>query len=146
MKAIPCNPQEGNGNPFQHYCREKSHRQKSLAGYRPGLDAGSQRVVHDWATEQMMQSLNILTPDFLFLEPSMQRVCSRSAVSIALQSHGLQPTRLLCPWNFPLKNTGVGCHILLQGIFLTLGSNLCLCITWVGRQILYYCGSSKKKK
>ena len=30
---------------------------------------------------------------------------------------------LLCPWNFPGKNTGVGCHFLLQGIFLTQGSN-----------------------
>ena len=33
---------------------------------------------------------------------------------------------LLCPWDFPGKNTGVGCHFLLQGIFLTQGSNLCL--------------------
>ena len=32
--------------------------------------------------------------------------------------------RLLCPWNFPGKNTGVGCHFLLQGIFLTQGLNL----------------------
>ena len=31
--------------------------------------------------------------------------------------HGLQPSRLLYPWNFPGKNTGVGCHFLLQGIF-----------------------------
>ena len=38
--------------------------------------------------------------------------------------HGLQPTRLLCPWYSPGKNTGVGCHFLLQGIFLTQGSNL----------------------
>ena len=30
--------------------------------------------------------------------------------------HGLQPTRLLCPWDFPGKNTGLGCHFLLQGI------------------------------
>ena len=37
---------------------------------------------------------------------------------------GLQPTRLLCPWNFPSKNTGVGCHVLLQGIFPTQGLNL----------------------
>ena len=36
------------------------------------------------------------------------------------------PTRLLCPWNFSSKNTGVGCHFLLQGIFLTQRSNLCL--------------------
>ena len=38
----------------------------------------------------------------------------------------LQPARLLCPWNFPGMNTGVGCHFLLQGIFPTPGSNLCL--------------------
>ena len=31
--------------------------------------------------------------------------------------------RLLCPWDFPGKNTGVGCHFLLQGIFPTWGSN-----------------------
>ena len=38
----------------------------------------------------------------------------------------IQPTRFLCPWDFPGKNTGVGCHSLLQGIFLTQGSNLLL--------------------
>ena len=32
--------------------------------------------------------------------------------------------RLLCPWDSPGKNTGVGCHFLLQGIFPTQGSNL----------------------
>ena len=31
--------------------------------------------------------------------------------------------RLLCPWDFPGKNTAVGCHFLLQGIFLTQGWN-----------------------
>ena len=30
-----------------------------------------------------------------------------------LRPHGLQPTRLLCPWDFPGKSTGVGCHCLL---------------------------------
>ena len=33
--------------------------------------------------------------------------------------HELQPPRLLRPWGFPGKITGVGCHFLLQGIFLT---------------------------
>ena len=32
--------------------------------------------------------------------------------------------RLLWPWDFPSKNTGVGCHFLPQGIFPTQGSNL----------------------
>ena len=31
-----------------------------------------------------------------------------------MQSHGLKPTRLLCPKDSPGKNTGVGCHFLLQ--------------------------------
>ena len=44
-----------------------------------------------------------------------------------LWHHGLEPPpRLLCPWDFPGKNTGAGCHFLLQGIFPTQGSNLCL--------------------
>ena len=44
-------------------------------------------------------------------------------------------TRLLCPWDSPGKNTGVGCHTLLQGILPTLGSNLhllCLLHSQVG--------------
>ena len=37
-----------------------------------------------------------------------------SVMSDSLQPHGLQPTWLLCSWNFPGKNVGVGCHFLLQ--------------------------------
>ena len=40
-----------------------------------------------------------------------------------MQPHGLLPARLICPWDFPGKNTGAGCHFFLQGIFLTQGSN-----------------------
>ena len=35
------------------------------------------------------------------------------------------PPRLLCPWGFPGKNTGMDCHFLLRGMFPTKGSNLC---------------------
>ena len=48
---------------------------------------------------------------------------SHSVVSDSLWLHGLLPTRLLCPWVFPGKNTGVDCHFLLQEIFLTQGLN-----------------------
>ena len=34
-------------------------------------------------------------------------------MSDSVQPHGLQPTRLLCPWDFPGESTGVGCHRLL---------------------------------
>ena len=59
---------------------------------------------------------------------------SPSGMSDSLRPHGLQPSRLLCPWDSPGKKTGVGCHSLLHGIFLTQGSNRGLphC-----RQILY---------
>ena len=46
-----------------------------------------------------------------------------SVVSDSLWPHGLWPTRLLCPWDFPSRNTSVGCHFLLQGTFPTQGSN-----------------------
>ena len=40
---------------------------------------------------------------------------SHSVMSKSLQPHGPYPARLLCPWNFPGKNTRVACHFLLQG-------------------------------
>ena len=60
--------------------------------------------------------------------------CARvpSIVSDSLRAHGLQPARLLCPWDSLGQNTGVGCHFLLQGIFLTQRLNpglLCL-LNW----------------
>ena len=44
-------------------------------------------------------------------------------MSNSLRPCGLQPARLLCPWNSPGKSTGVDCHILFQGIFPTQGAN-----------------------
>ena len=44
-------------------------------------------------------------------------------MSDSLRPRGLQPTRLLGPWDFPGKSTEVGFHFLLQGIFPTQGSN-----------------------
>ena len=63
-------------------------------------------------------------------------VCARLVASVVSHSfwpHGLQPTRLLRPWDSPGKNTGVGCCALLQGIFPPHGWNTSL--HW--RQILY---------
>ena len=39
-------------------------------------------------------------------------------MSDSLRPHGLEPAKFLCPWDFPGRNTGVGCHFILQGIFL----------------------------
>ena len=58
--------------------------------------------------------------------------------SCSIASDSLWPTRLLCPWDFPDKNTTVGCHALLQGIFPTQGLNLSLLYLLHCRQILYW--------
>ena len=61
---------------------------------------------------------NMKTAMFLF---------SHSVVSDSLWPCGLYPVRLLYPWG---KNTGVGCHFLLQGISLTERLNLPQPISW----------------
>ena len=48
----------------------------------------------------------------VLIAPAVSSVCS--VESDFLQPNGLQPARLLCPWNFLGKNTGVGCHFLLH--------------------------------
>ena len=61
---------------------------------------------------------------------------SRSVVSDSSQPHGLQPTRLLCPWDFPGKSTGVGCHCLLLVNLLQLFApywSAHTCIRWPER-------------
>ena len=59
-----------------------------------------------------------------------------------MQPHGLQPTRLLRPWDSPGKNTQVGCHFLLQGIFPTQGLNTGLLHC---RQILFHLNCQELK-
>ena len=76
------------------------------------------------------------------------RMLSRLVISDSSQPHGLQPTRFLCPWSFPGKNTGVGCHFPLQGIFLTNRLNPCLLSLlywWVDSLPLSYQGSSCRR-
>ena len=54
----------------------------------------------------------------MFLKWSITCVCvyvSCLVMSDSLQPHGQEPSRLLCPWNFPGKNTGVGSHFLSRG-------------------------------
>ena len=55
----------------------------------------------------------------LALSTGIQAIC----VVTLLQAHGLQPLGLLCLWDSLGKNTVVGCHFLLQGIFLTARLN-----------------------
>ena len=62
---------------------------------------------------------------------------SRSVVSDSVQPYGLSSTRLLCPWDSPGKNNGVGCHA-LQGICPTQGWSCISYISCVGSRVLYH--------
>ena len=78
----------------------------------------------------------------VFKSKNLQFMHARSGLSgsvrpDSLPPHGLQPTRLLHPRDFPCMNPGLGCHFHLQGIFLTQGSNTSLLRLLHCRQILY---------
>ena len=60
---------------------------------------------------------------------------SHSAVSDSLVTPYREPTRLLCLWDRPGKNSGVSCHFPLQGIFWPRDWTR---VFYIGRQILYH--------
>ena len=65
---------------------------------------------------------------------------------VALWTHPMRPIRLLCPWDSPDKNTEVGCHALLLGIFPTQWLNLhLLCLLhWQMDYLQQHLGSPNK--
>ena len=67
---------------------------------------------------------------------------SRSFMSDSSRPHGLYLTRLLCPWDSPGKNTGVGCHFLLWVNFPTQGPKPRLLNWQVDSLVLNHLGSS----
>ena len=70
--------------------------------------------------------LNVLLSYGFWIDSLPVGAClvAHSVMFDSLRPHGLWPTRLLCPWDSPGKNTGMGCHSLLQRIFLIQGSKL----------------------
>ena len=55
--------------------------------------------------------------------PVFASVCLVAQSCLTLRVYGLWPAKLLCPWDFPSKNTGVDCHFFSQDIFPTKGLN-----------------------
>ena len=109
------NEQKGCSFPSSQ-CFFPGHHQEETSGYR--VDDRDQRG------------------DVYFFPPS----CAQSLSHV--QRFGIPRTEArqapLYPWNFPGKNTGVGCHSLLQDIFRTQGSNPHLLCLLHCRQILYH--------
>ena len=58
-------------------------------------------------------------PDQTGTRKSVKVLVPQSCPTLFEPMDYIYPTKLLCPWDFPGKNTGACCHSLLQGIFLT---------------------------
>ena len=72
--------------------------------------------LHSMAKKEKKENLLSRTHKGIYSRVWMHCSCCLITQSclILCNHHGLQPTRLHCPWDFPGKNTGVGCHFLLQ--------------------------------
>ena len=73
-------------------------------------------------------------------------VCSLAKPCLTLWSHGLNPATLLCPWDFPSKNNGVGCHFLFREVFLTQGLNPSLLGLLHWQVVLYHSATREALK
>ena len=129
--GFPC----GNGNPLQCSCLENS--MGSGVWWTIGISSillkiqergGGNNPIPFWSKTLVLLLLFLPILDqprgmALSTAPGackhFHMLFSCSVVSDSLRPH--RPARFLCPWNSPGKNTGVGCHFLLQGIFLTQG-------------------------
>ena len=96
--------------------------------WTPGVGDGQGGLVccDSWGCKELDTTEQLIWSDLI----------SPSVSSYSSHSHGLwESMGLLCPWDSPGQNTGVGSHSLLQGSFLTQGSNPSLLHY---RQILYH--------
>ena len=76
--------------------------------------------------------------------------CVASVMSDSVRPHRQQPTRLLCPWDCPGKNTGVGCHFFLQCMHVCMPSpfscvRLCVTIWTAAHQAPLSTGFSRQE-
>ena len=108
--------------------QESQHTRPPCSSPSPGVHSGS-RPSSPWCHPAISSSVVPFSS------------CPQSLpASESLGPHGLSATKLLCPWNFPGKHTGRGCHFLLQGISPTQGLNSGLLHC---RQILYHLNHTK---
>ena len=109
---------------------EKLLRIRETSAHQPQLTSGRHAYVREIKSclshyfSGPCSSLSSAIPDrskwnLLASLPVSEHQCH---MTTCLWPHGLYPARLLCPWDFPGKNTGVSCHFLLQGNLPKLGT------------------------
>ena len=94
---------------LSHFSRVRLCVTPEMAAHQASPSLGFSRQVH-WS------GLPFPSP----MQESEKWKWSHSVMSVPERPHGLQPSRLLRPWNFPGKSTRVGCHCLLPSAYLRL--------------------------
>ena len=98
--------------------------------FRQNSTAPSAPIIHSATNKTKPPFLHRSTQPTVLMPWVNSTMCAEcyvaAVMSDSLWPHGPQPARLLCRWYSPGKNIGVGCHALLQGIFLIQGWNPCL--------------------
>ena len=78
---------------------------------------------------------------FIAVLSTITKICVR-AQSLqscpTLRPHGPWPARLLCPWDSPGQNTGVGCHFLLQYSIVYNTSSFYECVCFLKKIVIYF--------
>ena len=92
-------------------------------------------AVHVWGQEKEANSLRF--PLSFAVNLKLLATLCLVTMSNSLQPYGLQRARLLCPWDSPGKNSGVGCHAFLQGSSQPRGWIRVSYVSSIGRQVLY---------
>ena len=83
-------------------------RKKTWSGYFLGVRNHCGQWLQPWNSKMLVAWSKS------YDKPRMCACLVASVVSDSLQPYGPRPARLLCPWDSPGKNTGVGCHFLLH--------------------------------
>ena len=103
----------------------ESHGQRSLVGYSSW---DSKRARDDLTNKPQHIYIYIYTHTHTHM---CEYACVWSIASVmpnSLGPHGLQPTRLLCPWNSPGKNTGVVAMPSCRGKPIYMCTCVCVCV------------------
>ena len=98
------------GGKLQHFWAEETSSQRR-GNNESGESNGNQSDVYRATNLAKVETTDFVRVYVCYITQSCLTLCDPMDCSI-------------CPWNSPGKNTGVGCHFLLQGIFPTWGSNL----------------------
>ena len=87
-------------------------------------DRATQLEDHSWRRKGRCRGTFMIFPITAYLAFSKATWLAAEFLHYSKMGSGENTMVFLCPWDFPGKNTRVGCHSLLQGIFLNQGSNL----------------------